>query len=47
MAHGPAPGAVAGGPSPDSEADWDFGDAMAYVAGPYIDSITLSGTTFG
>jgi hypothetical protein len=39
-------GTVYGSPSPDWEADWDYGDGMAYVAGAYIDTITLDGAAF-
>jgi hypothetical protein len=39
-------GSVHGLPSPNWEADWDVGDGMPYVAGAYVDSITLDAAAF-
>ena len=39
-------GTVYGNPDPDWEADWDYGDGMAYIAGAYLDTISLYGASF-
>ncbi len=39
-------GLLTGTPEPDWEADWDYGDAQSYIAGVYVDSITLHASGF-